>query len=66
MIDYILGKFFVVNRKSKLTILKNRKTCIDDVNIKRKLELNTVEETCLSVFFVNVKGLNVEERMAAY
>ncbi len=65
MLDYILEKFFVVNKKSKLTILKNRETCFDDININRKLELGYVEETCLSSFFVNVKGLNVEERLSA-
>lgn len=65
MIDYILDKFFISNKKSKLTILKNRETCFDDVNIKRKIELKGDKETCLSSFFVNVKGLNVEERMIA-
>lgn len=65
MIEYVLDKFFVVNRKSKLTILKNRETCFKDANIKRKIEFSDGEGTCLSSFFINVKGLNVKERLSA-
>ena len=65
MINYVLGKFFDANKKSKLTILKNRETCFNDVNFNRKLQLREVEETCLSSCFSKIKGLNVEERLRA-
>ena len=64
MIEYILSNFFTINKRSKSTIIINRKTCFEDYCVERRNKLDT-EKTCLSSFFINVKGLNVDERLSA-
>ena len=64
MIKYILNKFFnkkVVKKKNTFTIInENRKAQIkNSITLQNK---NERQESCLSKYFENLKGLNLSER----
>ena len=64
MINYILKKFFnktTAKKKNTFTIInENRKTQIkNSVSLQNK---NEMQESCLSKYFENLKGLNLSER----
>ena len=72
MIDLIIRLFFTKSnreKKSGITVLKNRELrreiCIDER--KESVEVKkTDDRTCLSKYFENLKGLNVQERLGVF
>jgi hypothetical protein len=67
MIDLIIKWFFSkgnCDKKNNITILKNRELKREVQIFDRGNEIKmTDERTCLSKYFKNIKGLNVEERL---
>ena len=69
MIQAIVKIFFSIKKdesKKCITILKNR-NCSLETTIERKFDrrrslIESQEETCLTKYFKNIKGLNVKER----
>ena len=66
MFDMIFKTFFTKTNKVKcITIIKDRQISNEfSAPIRRKIELDN--KTCLSKYFENRKGLNMQERLNEY
>lgn len=72
MIDLIIRLFFTKSsrdKKSGITVLKNREIRREIYIEERKANAETKktdDRTCLSKYFENIKGLNVQERLGIF
>lgn len=70
MIEKILNIFFtktIPHKNRRVTVLRDRTLTYNNIT-KKGIDINikkTEQETCLSKYFKDIKGLNVKERMEA-